>query len=127
MGISHQQDHWWEANPTDRALVAAAAGGDPAAWDALVDRYVQSVWTTAIGRGLDPSRAAQVSAVTWLRCVDRLDDISRTDDLARWLSENTAIEARRVACLGAAVPLTMRGGVRPPDELQVARGRQAAP
>jgi hypothetical protein len=85
MGISHQQDHWWEENPTDRALVAAAAGGDPAAWDALVDRYVQSVWTTAIGRGLDPSRAAQVSAVTWLRCADHLDELTDAGNVGDWL------------------------------------------
>jgi hypothetical protein len=111
----------------DSALLAAAAAGDDRAWDELVGRYAQLVWDVARSYRLDPVATADVCTITWLRCVDRLDDISRTDDLARWLSENTAIEARRVACLGAAVPLTMRGGVRPPDELRVARGRQAAP
>ena len=85
MGIGHQHDHWCEESLTDRALVAAAAAGDSAAWETLVDRHVQSVWSTAIGRGLDPSQAAQVSAITWLRCVDHLDELTTAASVHDWL------------------------------------------
>ena len=64
------------------ALVQAAADGDRAAWDALVDRYNGLVWSVARSHRLSPVDASDVVQTTWLRLVehlDRLQDPERHD------------------------------------------------
>jgi hypothetical protein len=78
----------------DRALVAAALGGDAAAWDALVDRHAQPLWTTVIDHGLDYRHAAQVWAITWLRCADHLDELAVLEEIGEWLRATARRECR---------------------------------
>jgi len=80
---------------TDQELVAGAVAGDANAWDALVDRHAQSMWSAVIDSGLDPSHASQVCALTWLRCVDHLDELCGRGEIADWLLATAGHECRR--------------------------------
>jgi DNA-directed RNA polymerase specialized sigma24 family protein len=71
-------------SPFDLELAAAAAGSQRA-WDRLVDRHAQRVWSTARGSGLDAVAAAGVCQVTWARLVDHLDELSTDEQLREWL------------------------------------------
>jgi DNA-directed RNA polymerase specialized sigma24 family protein len=80
-----QEQHSSERRSSDQELVAAAVAGDASAWDALVDRHAQPMWTTVLNHGLDPYRASEVCAATWLRCADHLDELSGNGEIADWL------------------------------------------
>ena len=108
----------------DRALVDAAAAGDAGAWDELVRRYAQLVWDVLRDYGLDAATAADVSAITWLRCADRLGELKRTGDLATWLSETAVNEAKRSA--SRTCSLAPRDEERPHDDGRVTRGTRPA-
>jgi RNA polymerase sigma factor (sigma-70 family) len=69
-----------------RSLLAAAAKGDQAAWDALVAEYVSLLWSIARGFRLGPADSADVVQMTWLRLVENLDRIVEPERLASWLS-----------------------------------------
>ncbi|HEY6793061.1 MAG TPA: sigma factor, partial [Kineosporiaceae bacterium] len=56
------------------ALVRAAATGDGAAWDAIVDRYVSLLWAVALRHGLHESDAADVVQITWLRLLEHIEE-----------------------------------------------------
>jgi RNA polymerase sigma factor (sigma-70 family) len=89
-------------------LVSDAAGGDPAAWDALVDRFAGTVWAVARGHRLSASDAADVSQTTWLRLVEHLDRIEQPDRIGGWLATTARRESLRV--------LRMAGRQVPTDE-----------
>jgi hypothetical protein len=82
-------------NVTDQELVAGAVAGDANAWDALVDRHAQSMWSAVIDSGLDPSRASEVCALTWLRCVDHLDELCGREEIGDWLLATASHECGR--------------------------------
>ncbi|MGX7826203.1 RNA polymerase sigma factor [Actinokineospora sp. 24-640] len=69
-----------------RALLASAAAGDQAAWDALVERYTGLLWSIARGYGFGAADAADAVQMTWLRLVERLDSIVDPERLPAWLS-----------------------------------------
>jgi len=77
-------------------LLAAAAGGDQAAWNIIVERYNRLLWAIARGYGLHSTNAEDVVQTTWLRLVENLDRIAEPARLAAWL----ATTARR-ECLQA--------------------------
>jgi DNA-directed RNA polymerase specialized sigma24 family protein len=85
------------ARPADPDLAAAAAGSQ-GAWDRLVERHAQRVWSTARGFGLGDDTAADVCLVAWARLVDHLDELSTDDEVRDWLSAATEYEARRFLC-----------------------------
>jgi RNA polymerase sigma factor (sigma-70 family) len=78
------------------ALVRAAAQGDQAAWDALVDRFAGLVWSVARAHRLDTADAADVSQTTWLRLVEHLDRLRDPDRVAGWLATTARNECLRV-------------------------------
>lgn len=75
------------------ALLAAAAGGDPQAWDLLVARYARLVWSIARSLRLPEADAADVCQTTWLRLVEHLGSIKDPDRLAGWLATTTRRES----------------------------------
>lgn len=77
-------------------LAARAGEGDKTAWDALVDRYGNLVWSVARSFRLDNATAADVSQTTWLRLVENLDRIRDPERLAGWLATTARNEALRV-------------------------------
>jgi RNA polymerase sigma factor (sigma-70 family) len=77
------------ASPTDAdpiSLVLAARDGSRAAWEELVDRFTPLLWVVARGHRLSSEDAADAVQMTWLRCVERLDQIRDPDSIAAWLT-----------------------------------------
>lgn len=84
------------ARATHGELVARAAEGDQEAWNALVDRFSQMVWSIARGFRLDDPTAKDVTQTVWLRLVENLDRITDPERLPGWLATTCRREALRV-------------------------------
>jgi RNA polymerase sigma factor (sigma-70 family) len=76
-------------------LLAAAAAGDQAAWNALVDRYHRLVWSVVRNYRLDHASAADVTQTVWLRLVEHCPRIREPEKLPSWLATTTRHEALR--------------------------------
>jgi RNA polymerase sigma factor (sigma-70 family) len=85
------------ADATNSELVAAAAAGDPRAWDALIERYTALLWSITRAHRLAAADAADVVQTTWLRLVEHLDRIADPERLPGWLATTARREAQRVA------------------------------
>jgi RNA polymerase sigma factor (sigma-70 family) len=81
---------------THGELLSRAAEGDQAAWDALVDRFSQMVWSIARGFRLDEATAKDVSQTVWLRLVENCHRITDPERLPGWLATTCRREALRV-------------------------------
>jgi DNA-directed RNA polymerase specialized sigma24 family protein len=75
-----------------RGLADAAAQGDPAAWNELVERFSGLVWSVTSSLGLSDDDAAEVSQATWLRLVEEIGRID-PDRLGAWLADTARREA----------------------------------
>ena len=73
-----------------------AINGERAAWDALVDRFGQMVWSVARGFRLDDAAAKDVSQTVWLRLIENIDTIKDPERLPGWLATTCRREALRV-------------------------------
>ena len=82
-------------------LIRAAAGGDQAAWDEIVNRFTGLVWATARAHRLSRDDAADVAQTTWLRLVENLDRIREPERLGGWLATTARHESLRVIRRGA--------------------------
>jgi DNA-directed RNA polymerase specialized sigma24 family protein len=80
--------------------LADAAAGSQSAWDRLVDRHAQRVWSTARGSGLDATVAADVCQLMWTRLVNHLDELSTDEQVREWLCAATEDEVCRVLRAG---------------------------
>lgn len=83
------------------AHLTAAAGGDGAAWRAIVDRYHRLVWATVRGHRLSDADAADVVQTTWLRLVEYLERIEDPERLGAWLVTTARRESLRVIASSA--------------------------
>lgn len=77
-------------------LLKAAAAGDAASWNQIVEDYGRLVWSVARGFRLSLADAADVSQTTWLRLVENLDRIQYPEQLAGWLATTARRESLRV-------------------------------
>jgi len=77
-----------------RALLDAAAKGDQAAWDKLVERFSGLVWSVTRSLGLSADDATEVSQATWLCLVEQIGQID-PDRLRAWLADTARREAAR--------------------------------
>jgi RNA polymerase sigma factor (sigma-70 family) len=68
------------------ALVRAAARGDAPAWNQLVDRFDDLVWSICRRYRLTDDDAADAVQLTWLRLLEHLDRIREPERLAGWLA-----------------------------------------
>jgi len=82
--------------PTDAELLTACVGGDPVAWDALVSRYCDLVFSVGLREGLDDDGAAAVVEATFLALLDGAHGIGDADRLAFWLVSTARQEVERV-------------------------------
>jgi len=73
-------------------LVHAAAEGDRACWDALVERFSGLVWSVARGFGMSKSDAAAISQTTWLRLAEHINRIENPEHVGAWLVKTTRRE-----------------------------------
>lgn len=88
-------------------LVLGAAGGDRAAWEALVERFAGLVWATARAHGLSAADAGDVSQTAWLRLVEHLGRIRDPAKVGAWLASVARHESFRVLRrLGRHVPIS---------------------
>jgi len=71
---------------SNRELLAAAAAGDQAAWDALVERHTSLLWSIARSYRLGNADAADVVQTTWLRLVEHLDKVADPERIPGWLA-----------------------------------------
>lgn len=116
------------------ALVRAAAAGDRAAWENVVNRYVALLWAVALRHGLHENDAADVVQTTWLRLLEHIDDIREPARIGSWLATTAQREAlrciahRRRNVLGDD-PVALDEPDRllaPPDEALIASEQAAA-
>jgi len=78
-------------------LVGAAAGGDSAAWTAIVEHFSGLVWAITRGYRLGSADAADVFQTTWLRLAEHLDRITSPERLGAWLATTARRESLRIA------------------------------
>jgi RNA polymerase sigma factor (sigma-70 family) len=103
-------------------LVAAAAGGDAEAWEALVARYAGLVWGVARALGLDAVDAADVSQTTWLRLAEHLERLREPDLVGAWLAVTARREALRTRQRSARVVLDSWCGEEADDDGELDTG-----
>jgi RNA polymerase sigma factor (sigma-70 family) len=77
-------------------LVKRASNGDQAAWDALVDRYTNLLWSVARGYRLERADAADVIQVAWLRLVEHLPRLRDPERVGAWLATTVRRECLQV-------------------------------
>ena len=95
----------------DAALVRAAAGGDQAAWDALVARFSGLVWSIARAHRINAADAADVSQTAWLRLVENLGRIRDPERVGAWLGTTARNECLRIIRRsGRQVPTDFEAG-----------------
>ncbi|REK18557.1 MAG: sigma-70 family RNA polymerase sigma factor [Actinobacteria bacterium] len=77
-------------------LLLRAADGERAAWDALVDRFGQMVWSVARSFRLDEASASDVAQTVWLRLIENVEKINDPERLPGWLVTTCRREALKV-------------------------------
>jgi len=75
------------------ARLAAAAAGDRASWDYIIERFTGLVWSVARSYRLSTEDAADVVQTTWLRLLDNLDRIEDPQRLGSWLATTARHES----------------------------------
>ena len=83
-------------DPTVVALVTRAAGGDPGAWEGIVERYVPLVWSICTRFQLSSSDSEDVGQNVWLLLVEQLGKLREPAALPGWLATTTHRECLRV-------------------------------
>ena len=83
-------------DPVVIALVRRAAAGDQAAWDEIVDRYAQLVWSICVRYQLSRADIEDVGQTVWLRLVEHLGKLREPAALPGWLATTTQRECVRV-------------------------------
>lgn len=78
------------------ALVAAALGGDEAAWTELVERHIPLVLSVLRRFRLSPVDAEDVTQIVLLRLVEHLGDLREPRALPMWLITTTRNECVRL-------------------------------
>lgn len=77
-------------------LVRQAAEGSDTAWDSLVSRYSDLLWSVARGFRLSNADAGDAVQTTWVRLVEHLDRIEQPDRLPAWLVTTLRHECLRI-------------------------------
>lgn len=91
-------------NPAE--LVERIRSGDTLAWRELVDQYEPLLRTIARQHRLAGQDADDVIQITWLRCLEHIDQLTCADRFRAWLSTICRRECLRLATRGRReVPL----------------------
>jgi len=83
-------------DPTVVALVTRAAGGDPAAWNEIVERYAPLVWSICARFQLSNHDREDVAQNVWLLLVEQLGKLREPAALPGWIATTTHRECLRV-------------------------------
>ncbi len=88
-------------------LLQACRAGDPAAWQAIIDKYERLVYSIPLRLGLDRDEAADIFQLTFAALLNSLDAIRDESKLGGWLA--TVARRHAWAAIGqrkSAVPLS---------------------
>lgn len=77
-------------------LVRAAAGGDPAAWSTLFERFAARMRRVARRHRLQQHDADDVLQTTWLRLVEHIGKLREPPAIGAWLETTARNESLRV-------------------------------
>jgi RNA polymerase sigma factor (sigma-70 family) len=84
------------APDTVAELLPRAAQGDQVAWNAIVDRYTNLLWSVGRSHRLDTTSIYDVVQTSWLRLLENLDRIREPERLAGWLATTARRECLRL-------------------------------
>jgi RNA polymerase sigma factor (sigma-70 family) len=85
------------ASPNPEDLVTRIRGGDELAWRDLSDQYEPLLRWLARQHGLSADDASDAVQLTWLRCLEHIDQLTRADRLGAWLATICRRECIRLA------------------------------
>jgi len=77
-------------------LLPRAAQGDQSAWNAIVDRYTNLLWSVGRAHRLETAAIQDVVQTSWLRLLENLDRIREPERLAGWLATTARRECLRL-------------------------------
>jgi len=77
-------------------LVAAAAAGEPSAWEALVTRFAPRLHRVARAQGLSRAEAEDAVQDTWMRLVRHIGGVRDAAAIGGWLQTTARRESMRV-------------------------------
>jgi RNA polymerase sigma factor (sigma-70 family) len=83
--------------PSDDELLARCATGEPAAWDALLDRYAALIYSIPLRYGLPEADAADVFQSVCLTLLEKMHTIRAPRGLAAWLITTTSRQSIALA------------------------------
>ena len=83
--------------PTPEELVAGIRAGDESAWRAMTERYEPLLRWLARQYGLSAEDAEDAVQLTWLRCLEHIDQLTDADRLNGWLATICRRECIRLA------------------------------
>lgn len=69
----------------DAELVRRCRGGDPAAWDELVDRYQRLIYSVPRRAGLNEEQAADVFQEVFVTLVEKIREIREPEKIRSWM------------------------------------------
>ena len=115
------------------ALVAAAAAGEPLAWNQLIDRYAVLIRSVCRAHRLCDADADDVSQLTWLRAVEHIGRLRDPHRFGAWIGTTARHECLR-SCAGASASSRPRtrsqqplfAAHADPDETELAAERRDA-
>lgn len=85
-----------ESVSTTGALVARAGAGNQDAWNELVRRHTNLLWSIARSFRLSPADAADAIQTTWLRLLEHLGKLDDPERLVGWLATTARRECIRL-------------------------------
>jgi RNA polymerase sigma factor (sigma-70 family) len=77
-------------------LLDSAAHGDQRAWNEIVDRYTNLLWSVGRSHRLDAASINDVIQTTWLRLLENMDRIRDPERLAGWLATTARRECLKL-------------------------------
>jgi RNA polymerase sigma factor (sigma-70 family) len=120
-----------QTQDVDVELVARVRASDRDAWVALTDRHTNLLWAVARSLRLNDEDAADAVQTTWLRLVERLDDLRDPARVRSWLA--TTMRRECLAALRRRSRLLLADGwddlpdaADPPDDALLREERDAA-
>jgi RNA polymerase sigma factor (sigma-70 family) len=99
-------------DPAVVSLVARAATGDQAAWDAIVERYAPLVWAICLRHQLDRQSIDDIGQSVWLLLVENISRLREPAALPGWIATTTRRECLR------ALRASGRRGIEVPTPLE---------
>lgn len=78
------------------SLVDGAKSGNSECWEMLVDRMSNMVWSVVRGFRLSEPDAVDAAQMTWLRVVERLDQVREPERIGLWIATTARRECLRL-------------------------------